>query len=126
MNNPVVIETGSGALFGFFGMPANMRQERGQDKVLNLVIDQLVRLFGPSDQNVKAILYKDWSTDAKTAVEEDLDPLRDFPRYGQPPKARVWEKKIIFAGTDPNSQYGGHLEGALLAAEKAVSEIMAD
>ncbi|MER2170372.1 MAG: hypothetical protein ABS938_07010 [Psychrobacillus psychrodurans] len=45
-------------------------------------------------------LYKDWSTDAETAVEEESDPLRDFPRYGQPPKAGVWEKKIIFAGTD--------------------------
>lgn len=119
-------ETGSGALFGFFGMPATMRQELGEDKVLNLVVDQLVRLFGPSAQNVKAILYKDWSTDAETAVEEDLDPLRDFPRYGQPPKSAIWEKKIIFAGTESNSQYGGHLEGALLAAEKAVSEIIAN
>ncbi len=103
-----------------------MRQELGEDKVLNLVVDQLVRLFGPSAQNVKAILYKDWSTDAETAVEEDLDPLRDFPRYGQPPKSAIWEKKIIFAGTESNSQYGGHLEGALLAAEKAVSEIIAN
>lgn len=119
-------ESESGALFGFFGMPANMRQKLGEDKVLNLVIDQLVRLFGPSAQNVKAFLYKDWSTDAETAVEEDWDPLRDFPRYGQPQIAGIWDKKIIFAGTESNSQYGGHLEGALLAADKAVSKILAD
>ncbi|TKD71491.1 flavin monoamine oxidase family protein [Pseudalkalibacillus hwajinpoensis] len=116
-------ETGSGALFGFFGIPAKTRREMGEDKVLNLVREQLVRLFGTSAQNVKAILYKDWSNDSETASEEDLDPLRDFPIYGQPPKSGVWEKKIVFAGTEANPQYGGHLEGALLAAEKAVVEI---
>jgi monoamine oxidase len=75
-------ETGSGALFGFFGMPAKTRRELGEDKVLKLVIDQLVRLFGTSGQNVSAILYKDWANDSETAVEEDLDPLRDFPSDG--------------------------------------------
>jgi monoamine oxidase len=34
-------ETRSGALFGFFGMPAKARRELGEDKVLKLVIDQL-------------------------------------------------------------------------------------
>ncbi|WP_349407606.1 flavin monoamine oxidase family protein [Pseudalkalibacillus sp. SCS-8] len=116
-------ETGSGALFGFFGMPAKSRHEMGEDKLLYLVIDQLVRLFGASAQNVKAILYKDWSKDAETAAEDDLVPLSDFPSYGQPPKSGVWSKKIVFAGTEANSQYGGHLEGALLAAEQAVYEI---
>ncbi|WP_423408977.1 flavin monoamine oxidase family protein [Heyndrickxia sp. MSNUG] len=116
-------ETGSGALFGFFGMPAKTRQELGEGEISNLIIDQLVRLFGTSARNVRAVLYKDWSRDSETAVEEDLDPLRDFPSYGQPPKAGIWEKKIIFAGTETNSQYGGHLEGALLSAEQAVFKI---
>lgn len=116
-------ETGSGALFGFFGMPAKTRQELGEDKVLKLVIDQLVRLFGTSAQNVTAILYKDWSTESETAVEEDLEQLRDFPSYGKPPISGVWEKRLIFAGTETNSQYGGHLEGALLAAQEAVFEL---
>jgi monoamine oxidase len=117
-------DTGTGALFGFFGMPAKMRRELGEDKILKLVIDQLVRLFGPLAQNVSAILYKDWSQDSETAVEEDFDPLREFPSYGQPPKAEVWEKKIIFAGTETNSQFGGHLEGALQSAEQAVFEMI--
>ncbi|MGG0856136.1 FAD-dependent oxidoreductase [Metabacillus fastidiosus] len=116
-------ETGSGALFGFFGIPAKTRRELGEDKILKLVIDQLIRLFGPSAQNVSAILYKEWAEDPETAVEEDLDPLRDFPSYGQPPKEGIWEKKIIFAGTETNSQFGGHLEGALQSAETAVFEI---
>ncbi|WP_436371551.1 flavin monoamine oxidase family protein [Cytobacillus sp. BC1816] len=115
--------TGSGALFGFFGMPAKMRRELGEDEILKLVIDQLVRLFGPDANKVSSILYKDWSGDFETAVEEDSNPLRDFPVYGKPPQGGVWENKIIFAGTETNSQYGGHLEGALQSAEQAVFEI---
>jgi monoamine oxidase len=117
-------ETGSGALFGFFGMPAKTRRELGEEKVLKLIVDQLVRLYGPSAQNVSAVLYKDWSGDFETAVEEDLEPLRDFPNYGQPQKSGIWEKKILFAGTENSSEYGGHLEGALLSAEQAVYEII--
>ncbi|MDI2586560.1 FAD-dependent oxidoreductase [Psychrobacillus sp. NEAU-3TGS] len=116
--------TGAGALFGFFGLPARMRRTMGKDEILKLVIDQLVRLFGPSAQQVRAILYKDWAQDTETTVEEDLDPLRDFPIYGQPPNAGIWEKKIYFAGTETNSQFGGHLEGALQSAEQAVAEII--
>ncbi|MEN1935163.1 NAD(P)/FAD-dependent oxidoreductase [Paenibacillus sp. 102] len=115
---------GSGALFGFFGMPPEARKKMGQDKILKLVIDQLIKLFGSEAKNVKAILYKDWSSDAETAVEEDFSPLKNYQSYGQPPVGGVWEKKIIFAGTETNSQYSGHLEGALQSAEQAVFEIV--
>lgn len=117
-------ETGSYALFGFLGIPAKIRHEWGKDKILELVIDQLVRLFGPSAKNVSDILYKDWAEDSGTAVEEDMQPLRSFPNYGQPSIVGSWENNIIFAGTETNSQYGGHLEGALQSAEQAVFETM--
>ncbi|RWZ54580.1 amine oxidase [Halobacillus fulvus] len=115
-------EKGSGALFGFFGMPAKTRQQLGEEEVMEAVIDQLVRLFGTDARNLEAILYKDWSQDPETAVEEDQEPLRDFPTYGPPPVSGVWEKKIAFAGTETATQFGGHLEGALKAAERAVFE----
>lgn len=114
---------GPGALFGFFGMQASMRQELGEDGLKEIVIAQLVRLFGPDAKNVRSILYKDWSRDVETAVDADLVPLRDFPAYGQPPKAGIWEGKILFAGTEASPQFGGHLEGAIRSAEQAVLRI---
>ncbi|MEC0182430.1 FAD-dependent oxidoreductase [Paenibacillus peoriae] len=116
-------DTGAGALFGFFGMSAKVRRELGEDKILEQVIDQLVRLFGPSAKKVSAVLYKDWSRDTETAVAEDSAPLQNFPSYGQPPKAGVWGNKIIFAGTETSSEFGGHLEGALQSAEQAALKI---
>ncbi|MBI0577366.1 FAD-dependent oxidoreductase [Neobacillus cucumis] len=114
---------GSGALFGFFGMPPEARKKMGQDKILKLVGDQLVKLFGSEAKNAKAIFYKDWSSDSETTVEEDYSPLKNYQSYGQPPVEGVWEKKLIFAGTETNSQCSGHLEGALQSAEQAVFKI---
>ena len=117
-------DTGNGALFGFFGIPANIRQELGEEGVLKLVVDQLTRLFGPSAEKPVSLLYKDWSSDPETAVEEDLEPLSSFPSYGPLITSGSWEKKIIFAGTETASEHGGHLEGALRSAEGAVSEVV--
>lgn len=117
-------DTAYGALFGFFAISAKMRQELGEERVLHLVVNQLTRLFGPSAQKPISLLYKDWSSDFDTAVDEDSKPLRDFPKYGQLAVAGIWEKKLIFAGTETSSNQGGHLEGALRSAELAVSEVM--
>ncbi|MGG1519392.1 FAD-dependent oxidoreductase [Paenibacillus oryzisoli] len=117
-------DQGSGALFGFLGIPAEVRHEMRQDQIKKTVIEQLIRLFGASAEQVRAFLYKDWSEDAETAVGQDLEPLMNYPLYGQPRVTGVWEKKVLFAGTETNSQFGGHLEGALQSAEKAALDII--
>jgi len=117
--------TGAGALFGFFGMPPGMRQELGEEQVQKLVIEQLTRLFGPSAENMIALLYKDWSIDPETSVAEDAARLREFPSYGYPVGLENWGKKMIFAGTETAVEQGGHLEGALQSAERAASEVIA-
>ncbi|WP_214483916.1 FAD-dependent oxidoreductase [Bacillus sp. SM2101] len=116
-------QSGSGALFGFFRIPAKMRQGLGEEKIFKLVVEQLTRLFGASANKPVDLLYKDWSTDNETAVAEDITSLSDFPRYGPPTGIRAWEKKLFFAGTETDSEFGGHLEGALRSAERVVSEI---
>ncbi|MGE6370712.1 flavin monoamine oxidase family protein [Planococcus kocurii] len=115
---------GAGALFGFFGISSEVRQHMGPEKVKELVANQLVKLFGRDAENPQAILYKDWSSDFNTAVEEDSSPFKNYASYGQPPSAGDWEEKVFFAGTETNSQYSGHLEGALQSAEYVVSKIL--
>lgn len=117
-------DTGYGALFGFFGIPAKARQDMGEERVLELVTNQLTRLFGPSAEKPIAILYKDWSDDPETAVDEDTKPLTDFPDYGQLQSTGERGNKIIFAGTETSAESGGHLEGALQSAERAVFEVL--
>lgn len=118
-------ETGSGALFGFFGIPATTRRQLGEEHLLKLVIGQLTRLFGPTAENPVSLLYKDWSSDRETAVDDDSRPLSSYPNYGPLIGENTWEKRIIFASTETSSEQGGHLEGALRAAERAVATIAA-
>ncbi|MFD1928259.1 flavin monoamine oxidase family protein [Sporosarcina siberiensis] len=118
------VEEGSGALFGFFGISSKRRQEIGEEKILELVIDQLVRFFGPLAAKPISLLYKDWSVDSETAVDSDSEPITAFPDYSVPNGLDVWENKVFFAGTETSSEHGGHLEGALLAAERAVTEVL--
>lgn len=117
-------ETGYGALFGFFGIATKMRQELGEEKVLKLVVEQLTRLFGAAAEKPISLLYKDWSIDPETAVDEDSKPLSGFPNYSRPNSTSAWENKVIFAGTETASEHGGHLEGALRSAERAVFEVI--
>ncbi|CAM4030052.1 flavin monoamine oxidase family protein [Mesobacillus thioparans] len=117
-------ENGFGALFGFFGIPAKIRQELGEEQIHMLVLEQLTRLFGLMAKKPIALLYKDWSGDPETAVKEDLPPLTSFPDYGLPAGVSSWENKIVFAGTETAPGHGGHLEGALLSAERAASVVM--
>lgn len=55
-------------------------------------------------------------------MDGDTKPLSVFPNYGELASNGLWEEKIIFASTETSSDYGGHLEGALRSAERAVSE----
>lgn len=117
-------DSGAGALFGFFGLPAKSRRELGEENVLRLVVEQLTRLFGPSAENLGALLYKDWSSDPDTAADEDTEPLQYYPEYGPLADIESWGMKIIFAGTETAFEQGGHLEGSLRSAERAASEIV--
>lgn len=116
--------TGAGALFGFFGIPAGKRDELGEESLLKLVQEQLLRLFGPLAEHPIALLCKDWARDPVTAVAEDREPLLDYPVYGPVVGSQSRDKRIFFAGTETARAQGGHLEGALRSADRAVSELM--
>lgn len=117
-------ESGAGALFGFFGMSPKNRQEVGEERILEMVVEQLTRMYGSAAANPLTVLFKDWSNDSKTSVEEDSIPLNSFPAYGPPGNTGEWGDSIQFAGTENCSYSGGHIEGALRSAERAVVEVL--
>lgn len=106
------------ALSGFFALPAAMRS-RYRDDLEALVLDQLVRMFGPSAARPQKILFKDWADDDLTATPEDHVPLDAHPPYGHPWLQRDhWNDKLHFGGTETAQQFGGYLEGALESAAR--------
>lgn len=118
-------EDGSrGALFGFIGIPADVRAQVG-DQLATAALAQLGNLFGPAAQTPIASKLEDWSTAPFTSTAADATPPPGHPSYPMPHGLdRVWDDKIIFCTTEMTTDNGGLIEGALAAAERAAKKIL--
>ncbi|RHB48530.1 hypothetical protein DW881_11580 [Exiguobacterium sp. AM39-5BH] len=114
---------GLAALFGFFRLSAAERLVFDQDELNRRVVDQLVRLFGEEARQPREVIYVDWSSDRHTATVQDGVPLTDFPVYEPIALDTAWEGRLSLAGTETDSLFGGHIEGALRAAERVVEQL---
>ena len=111
------------ALFGFIGVPPQAR--RDESSLREAIRDQLIRIFGTDAAEPRSLLIKDWALDRFTSTEEDQQPVYAHPTYGLPQVlVQIWNDRLIFAGTEVASQFGGYIEGALEAAEDALAQIM--
>ncbi len=116
-------ETGPYAVFGFIGTPPQARTD--QQRLRQMITEQLTRLFGAEAAQPLDVQIKDWSADPFTAVEEDQHPLFSHPSYGLPRTLdRIWDNRLIFAGTEVAPQFGGYLEGALEAADHVAARLL--
>ncbi|MCX7329826.1 MAG: FAD-dependent oxidoreductase [Hyphomicrobiales bacterium] len=118
------LASGSAALFGFVGLDRRQRMAVGEEALGRAAIAQLVRLFGALAGQPQATLFKDWTADAFTATEADMQaeghPLPD-PR---PWISGSWAPYVSLAGSETSATDPGYLAGALDAAERAVAEIV--
>lgn len=114
---------GLAALFGFFRLSATERSVLDRDELNRRVINQLVRLFGEEARQPRDVLYVDWSSDPHTATVQDGEPLTDFPVYQPIALDSPREGRLSLAGTETDSLFGGHIEGALRAAERVVNQL---
>lgn len=111
------MEGGPYALFGFVGLPADIRTEH-KDEMAKLAVTQLTALFGAAMAEPKAILFQDWATVPEIARPADRRAVGGHPAYGLPANLRDLARHgIHFASTETAHVTGGYLEGALEAAE---------
>lgn len=109
------------ALFGFVGVSA---EARSKADFLDSVRAQLIRLFGEAGAP-QALHLQDWAREARTATQLDRQPLHGHPDYGMPTALReVWDSSLIFASSEVAADFGGYLEGALVAAESAARRLI--
>jgi monoamine oxidase len=111
------------ALFGFFGLPAEIR-EQYLDSLPALIVRQMVGLFGPAAANPLRVVIQDWSQEPFTATSEDRMPAFEHPSYGHRAlQLDHWQDKLYFCGTETASRSGGYLEGALAASDRVFSAL---
>ncbi|OEF57360.1 monoamine oxidase [Enterovibrio norvegicus] len=110
-----------GAIMGFMGINGSARKTAGDETLKKLILQQAVRLFGQAAQHPISIEYVDWYQEPFTATKEDIASSHGV--YGIKTKD-MSHPNIVFAGTEASRNYGGYLEGALDAANTAVSKLV--
>ncbi len=71
----------------------------------------------------RAVLYEDWASNSLTATSLYQAPDGAHPGpHGT--RLATWEGALAWAGSEAASGFGGYLEGALEAAEAAVSTVL--
>ncbi len=117
---------GSAALFGFFGVPARVRQNIPEDLLRSHCRAQFARLFGPQAATPRAEVIKDWAQDPCTATAADLDAA---VHHGQPPAATAasgpWHGRLTGIASEWSPQFPGYVAGAIEAAGLGVQALAA-
>jgi len=116
--------SGTPALFGFVGVPAEQRRAAGRDAIIAASIRQLAGLFGPEAAKPVATLFKDWAADPLTATVADQIAGRHPVPDLRPWISGEWCKHVLLAGSETSSSEPGYLAGAVEAAERAVGELI--
>jgi monoamine oxidase len=121
------LPAGSGALFGFFGLPARVRRNLPHDVLRTHCRAQLTRLFGPRAATPRIDIIKDWAQDCYTATADDLESQVHHP---EPPAATVpdgaWRGRLTGIASEWSPQFPGYLAGAIEAASLGVRALIGE
>jgi monoamine oxidase len=117
-------KSGKAALFGFLGLSADQRASVNEEMLKRACVEQLGRLFGPAALTPRATLLKDWAADTFTATTGDRTggnhPTPGNPRW----VTGEWEGRLFMAGSETSPSEPGYLAGAIIAAKRAVADVL--
>ncbi|WP_201539994.1 flavin monoamine oxidase family protein [Psychrobacter sp. 1044] len=112
---------GEGALFGFFGVPAHVRQSVSETELKAHCRAQLVRLFGAQAETPTAEYLKDWAQDSLTATPADASGAGQHAvAPNAKPNTGVWQNCLTGSASEWSEAFPGYIAGAIDAANKAV------
>lgn len=117
---------GDGALFGFFGVPVQVRQSVSDTVLKEHCRAQLVRLFGAQASTPTAEYLKDWAQDLLTAMPVDASGNGQHAvAPPSKPKTGMWQDCMTGCGSEWSVQSPGYVAGAVDAATVAVKSLPA-
>jgi len=115
---------GSAALFGFFGVPAQVRKTVSDEVLRTHCRAQLARLFGPQAATPRADVIKDWSQDPYTAVAADMDAAANHASAPDvTAESGPWRSRLTGIASEWSPQFPGYVAGAIEAASLGVQAV---
>ena len=119
------IPGGSAALFGFFGVPAQVRSRVPTADLAAHCRAQVARLFGAQAANPQQEFIRDWAREPYTSTAEDLQQgghHAQAPPSG--PETGPWHGRISGIASEWSAQFPGYLAGAIDAADLGVRGLL--
>jgi len=112
---------GSAALFGFFGVPPQVRHRVGEAVLRTHCRAQLARLFGAHVATPRIDVIKDWAQDPFTATATDWQaPLYHATAPAAISATDPWHGRLTGIASEWSPQFPGYLAGAIEAARLGV------
>jgi len=112
---------GSAALFGFFGIPPQVRHRVVEDVLRTHCRAQLARLFGPQAATPRVDVIKDWAQEPYTAAAADWQSsLHHAAAPAATPVSGPWHGRVTGIASEWSPQFPGYLAGAIEAARLGV------
>ncbi|MDY0744664.1 FAD-dependent oxidoreductase [Paucibacter sp. R3-3] len=115
------VPQGPAALFGFLGVPAQVRRRVPQQQLLQHCKAQLTRLFGPRAAHPREEFFKDWSVDPFTSTAADEANAGHALR--QPETGAIagpWYGRLTGIASEWSAEFPGYLAGAVDASRRGV------
>lgn len=113
------------ALFGFLGVDAAQRAVLGEATLTHACVDQFARIFGDEARTPLFTLFKDWAADPLTATTADRASGGHVVPSQAPWVSGPWQERLVLAGSETSPTEAGYLAGAVIAAKRAVDEVLA-
>ncbi|MGC4029080.1 MAG: FAD-dependent oxidoreductase [Steroidobacteraceae bacterium] len=118
--------SGRAALFGFLGVAADQRAALGEGALTRACLDQFARIFGEQARAPTATIFKDWAADPLTATVADMAAAAGHAGTGDAPWVTgPWQRRLVMAGSETSPFESGYLAGAVIAARRAVDQVLA-
>ncbi len=119
-----------GALFGFFSIPSSARQAQSEDELKSACRSQLARLFGDQAVSPRDEWIRDWSSEEDTATKADQTVAVQAKRVGAlkvtpDEDESQWHELVLGAGSEWSPTFPGYIAGALDAADRAMTALLA-
>lgn len=115
---------GKAAVFGFLGVPADVRSRVSDKELMTACREQFVRLFGSQAATPEAEFIKDWAREAYTATVADQRASGDHPVPALSPSSGVWGQRVTGIGSEWSREFTGYLAGAIDAANRGLTSVL--
>ncbi|MFQ3235816.1 MAG: monoamine oxidase [Paraglaciecola sp.] len=125
IHDATACDDGGFALFGFIGLPVPIRKKLGDINLIRQCQQQLVTIFGQEALTPQASYLVDWSEQRWITTSEDI---AESPRHAafnlHQFQTELSALNVNLVGSEFAQSEAGYIEGALIAVDKSMQEIM--